>query len=480
MLIFIFYNIFVNILSFFIFDIFFEYNQNNFWVILHFNLLLSIIFYFYKNNFFSHITFILFLFSFYFFNLLGYFVNFFESIDNMRIISFAGELLVSKTSMLYSLKLLYIVILVLFITYILFYRLFYKNYICSHKRQFRTESIRIASISFYVMMFGSIFAFLKGIVLAWFVLKNGYLAMYLLENNAFYLNPIIDIFDGFFFLGACSYYATNIPPNPPKEKIISILLLVYSFIELLSGARRKFMSLALFIIWYKIKSANLNQSLIRKKFAIAISSLFIIFISFMAFVGKIRLGKAVDLPYVDFILDFLKKQNTTGRILALFFDYQKDIIPSYDGKLATLAPLRDFIANNSISRLFTEHIFYDRLQFMNIIKYLSMYISYMSFPLAFMTGGGLASNYIAELYFDGGILLVVAYNIALSIIFAYFEINIKKKWGLSLIFMYIYPTLLYLPRNPALSFLPMLLLPLIYILFMSVYINLTGRRSYEN
>ena len=122
------------------------------------------------------------------------------------------------------------------------------------------DSYYIKNIRFFskiIMIFGFFPAFLKVILTIIFVAKNGYLSLYLANSNA-YLNPILDLFDGFYIVGVFSYLATY----PTKKDSIKALLVfaIFSFLTIFTGSRGQFVVNTIFIVWYLVKTDVLNIS----------------------------------------------------------------------------------------------------------------------------------------------------------------------------------------------------------------------------
>lgn len=210
----------------------------------------------------------------------------------------------------------------------------------------------------------------------------------------------------------------------------------------------------IFLVYYPLRELNASKKgeWITKRFKrlliIGIPTL----ILFFSFWGFFRLSNNTE-SIGSMFISFFDAQGNSSKILA---ETIKHLHEFPENKNYTFGPLTDFFTNNFIfNGLFGKGMVYSGFtvdaalngnNFGNAISYL--YDSYH-----YLSGVGLGSCYMAELFVDYGYIGVVLINI----VYAFFMVKIPKVYSKNIIFatmslLFAYK-IIYAPRDSALAFL---------------------------
>lgn len=384
-----------------------------------------------------------------------------------------------------SLLLTYVALITFFGVYIIVNRFNKKYKIVFKKSKYKiNDSVyensaicKIKSLSKKLMIFGSIFAFIKLGNEIIFVLKNGYNAYYLSSS---YNIPFIDMFDGFYLIGFWGFLSTM--PSKKEFKKPVFIFLIYSFSTLLMGKRGIFITNILTLIWFLMKWDLLDKY--RKVIFTKTRMLTLLIVSFfilamMYQVNEIRSGYAISYDgnsVLEKALDTVESLGGTGKTLALALEYE-NALEIFDSENVLFNPIIRYIKNNAVIRIMGGgYTTIQNVEILNEVGTFSGMLTYLSNPIAFKNGGGVGSNYLAELYISYGWLSLILYNIMVGY-FLYKIDNINLiRWENRFLFIFIFNAFMFLPRSQAFEFVPQLVLPILVssiILFSSKNFNIS-------
>jgi hypothetical protein len=322
----------------------------------------------------------------------------------------------------------------------------------------------IRKICRWTMYFGGIFAFLKVGSQAVFSVMHGYISIYTV-TNAFYLNPVIDMFDGLYMIGFFGYLATF--PNIKQLKRPLFVFFVYIFLHLIIGTRGTLVVYFLFIIWYLMKRDMLKlqaKEIITRGRLIVIIILTLFAINFLYQYGYTRFGLQPDTYAIGKqILRFVETQGGSGHLVSLGLENKKyinDFIPDWR---IIFSPIYNFTMNNSLVRIFTGGIHGQSLNSLQTIGSFGSVLTYVTNPAAYLNGSGLGTSYIAELAVGGGVFGTILFNIFLGVLLYKLDNVNLDKWHKNTLLFNAYSILIYLPRQSALGIIPQMFLIFIFV-----------------
>ena len=275
-----------------------------------------------------------------------------------------------------------------------------------------TRFINIRLISKIIMILGGIAAFTKVCAKTLFVIQNGYLATYLATGDAFFQSPLIDLFDRFYYVGLFGYLATY--PSSLCMAAPLILFGIYNCMSLMTGARGELVINVFFITWYYMKRDIFlyKAPTIFTRKRIIILSFIVIFlvIPFLFDYGYSRNGNKVkDIGNIDRIISFFNTQGYTGRLVALGVQNQEEIFEHTSAPMIILAPIRNFIVNNSLIRIFTGGILGQNSENISSVGLFGNVITFVTKPSVYFSGGGLGTSFVSELAVSYGTIGIIIF-----------------------------------------------------------------------
>ena len=310
--------------------------------------------------------------------------------------------------------------------------------------------------SLVFMTLGGIAAFIKTGLKVIYVFMYGYLGTYVASGNALYQNPVIDLFDKFYLLGFYGFLATF--PTGKKLKIPMTIFIIYSFLNLMTGARGGAVINILFIIWYLSKRNDVLQI---KRHYLSMKKCFLLAVAaFIAFpllydYGITRVGGTVaDIGALDKILIFIQGQGGSGKLTALGLEYSENIYTYISSIMIVFAPIRSFLINNSIARIFTGGSLGQSVETLYKTGGFADVLTYVTNPSSYLNGSGIGTSYVAELTVAFGYVGVIAFSIFLGFILYYIDHLKFDNWITNVIFLNLFVSITYIPRHSTMGFIP--------------------------
>ena len=342
------------------------------------------------------------------------------------------------------------------------------------------ERLNIKMVRFYSLLFmylGAIPAFLQVISKVAFVFMYGYFATYLVKD-AFFQNPMLDMFDKFYFIGFLSYLASF--PCKNKLKLPVFLFLIYSILTLLTGTRGGLVVNMFFLIWYYMKRDEITgeKVVFTKKRLVFLGVFSIFFTLFMLEWANIRMGAGVwHANLFVKLVSFVNGQGISGKLVALGLE-QENIMLNYISRVRMIIyPVYNFLINNSLSRLFTGGILGQSLNTVIANPNYASVISYVANPAAYLNGFGLGTCYVAELATAFGVIGVIVFNYLLGRIFNKIDNISVTGWEKNFLLFNAFTVFIYIPRYAAFGIIPQSFFPLLYTAMMFLLCGLPKKQK---
>ncbi len=274
------------------------------------------------------------------------------------------------------------------------------------KNSFYSDNIfsikRVQKISFLIFVFASVIELLFSIPKMVYSMTNGYMALYTEYVGSSMLTRLSFIASAAFFIGLAA--------KPSKKKVIaySIIGLINPIIVFLQGERSTIVTYVIFLIYYYFTYNNLmyktNKSDIKKtiKLVFLISGVLIVILPFLYRYGFYRINMQSEIQKGSGIINFFDSQGGSFRVLGAAVKY-KGTLPQKWYSLGSIIDRFSDIAyyGQNELRATMSHSFAD------IITYKEEQWSYLS-------GYGMGSSYIAEIFYDFGMLGVIIVNFLLG------------------------------------------------------------------
>lgn len=310
-------------------------------------------------------------------------------------------------------------------------------------RQF--ETIILKKIAIIGIIITIIPYYLVGIYKGIFVLQHSYLEYYTSYSSSLpsIVSDLGELFALFFFL----YLATF--PTKKEARPIILLYIGYGFISLISGRRIALgMALMFVLAYYLMRNASDNNEkwIKRGHVILAIVLVPILIVALYMFKYLRYQESVVGNGKIDMFFRFFYQQGTSINIIK-FQKYLEPCSIKYTSLYYTLKFFRRFTKYFSGFQFSWYSARNSNTAFNT--NCLADYIYYRINPRGFKKGLGLGDCYLADLYNDGGYILVIVgsilYGILLCKLFNFFK---KSVWN-KLIALMILEQFFILPRYGA-------------------------------
>lgn len=263
------------------------------------------------------------------------------------------------------------------------------------------------------------------------VLTYGYHGFYTgLEQSS--LERLIEFISYKLFILGLSFYLVA-PLTNKKFLKISLLMILVSAVYLFLGKRAEFGITIMFILWYWLsyQRHSLTQGTFKLKRKTKIILILLIpgLILSMQYVGKIRGGQVSNNLHV---VSSVVEQGVSGIILPYYIDYIKEL-PSHSAPYI-FAPIIDRMERGGQS-----------FETIKSTNYLSHHLTYTLDKKAYLSGEGLGTSFIVELY-SISVLLVIIGMFILGYFISIYE-NHKHRPSFKFASYMVMTTLFFLPRG---------------------------------
>lgn len=357
--------------------------------------------------------------------------------------------------MLHTLSSLYLSLLLVLLGAV-FYDLFYKEKGYTITRDnlnvnsFIYNIRFVSKILFYISFIFSIVVLMEKVI---FVQSNSYLALYTdyTSNLPFLFYKIADANILLLYI----YLATL--PKKSEAKMLIVLYILSLLTSILTGVRGEFVFGLLVLLIYAIfrdkKYSDIDVKWISKPIKVLMIVAMPFLIVFLSLYNVIRIDGEVEyINLLNEIFNFFEAQGGSVNVIS----YGK----LYDGNLPdsnlsyTFGPIINYFTNGTVANILTgaEPIRGNTIQAALFGNNFAQTISYLVNPNYFVSGWGLGSQYIAEVFADFGYIGLIIFNFLLGCLLVWVPTVLFKRWWTMVLGLQISSSLFYLPRGSALSF----------------------------
>ncbi|MBR0195474.1 MAG: O-antigen polysaccharide polymerase Wzy family protein [Paludibacteraceae bacterium] len=305
-----------------------------------------------------------------------------------------------------------------------------------------------------------------------FVIQNGYFEMYAEFDSQMpgVVHKLASLYKPLLFLFLATF---------PDKREARIPLLFYFVVELLSlgtGSRTVFMLALLFLIFYLMLRNRISPDdpwLTRKHMLVILAGAPILLVG-MFLIDFIRAGREmINGELFDMFVNFFYQQGTSAQVIGLSYE-MNDILGN---RIFSFGQIIDNFNKNFVFQLMGTAVEY-RPQTEEMAMYghsLSNTISYYQMYNSFLSGVGLGTSYIAEVWHDFGYIGLILWNMLYGIVLAYIPRWAEKGLWPCAFGLIMLTDILYAPRGHAGAFLNVFLS--VTILFTFLFIHLLAKHS---
>ena len=284
-----------------------------------------------------------------------------------------------------------------------------------------------------------------------FVFNNGYFELYADFESRLpsIIHKLSSLYTPLFML----YLATF----PTKQEARGALWLYFliALLSLTTGSRTAFMLTLVFLLFYFClrNVVNPEEPWLSRKAVIAIICVIPLLLAGMFMIDFIRAEREMeDAGIADMFINFFYQQGTSAQVIGLTYE-MRDVLD--DGRIFSFGQIIDNFNKNIIFKIMGTAVEY-RPQTEEMALYghsLANTLSNLHMHKSFLTGVGLGSSYIAEVWHDFGFIGLMLWNMMYGIIFArFFTWAQKGLWSCAFGLLMI-PEIIYSPRGHATAFL---------------------------
>ena len=280
-----------------------------------------------------------------------------------------------------------------------------------------------------------------------YVLANGYFSYYL-GYKSILPNFIVQLGD-FAPMGLCFFLATF--PSKEQCKWPIRIYILYAIIGFLVGQRGILVYNMVFIIgYYLYRNTHYNDDnttwISKKLLLIIILSIPFALVGLMAY-GYIREGNEVVYnSFGDTIVSFFVNIGSSSMCIKYGYMY-KPQIPGF--KLYSFGNLLNYLKYSPLFSWFNgiNQVPMHTAEYALQANNLDAFLSYISMPSRYLSGQGMGSSFIAELYVDFGMIGIALGSFFYGYLFKKISAMDKEKWILTSCQLYILLTLMKTPRG---------------------------------
>ena len=228
----------------------------------------------------------------------------------------------------------------------------------------------------------------------------GYLGSYA-ENNAVTSN-ILGYFTSFTLIALSIYLATL----PTKKKSIFVIICyeIYGILTMLTGRRYTFIAISMFSLTYIVYRNRREGRWISKRIGVYILLAVPVVLFIMNYIDAIRAGNTnKNSNLIGTLVNFFDQQGGSINVIKRVLYYEKQL---RDMNYTSFSNARSVFLENAILRkMFNIHV-YAGNSIENALHghFLSHRLSYYEYGYLYLTGHGVGSCYIAELFHDFGVI----------------------------------------------------------------------------
>lgn len=246
-------------------------------------------------------------------------------------------------------------------------------------------------------------------------------------------------------------------PNQKEIKSVIFCFILVSVLFWFTGQRSTTILNLFIIIMYYVKrdceaKTNQEERWIKKHYILYALILFPILLSVSYWYSFVRSGQIIPTySIMEGVQGFFESQGMSKTIITEGYD-KANFFPGAK-IMYFLSPIINFFTQNRIVMMLTKGS--------SLIPYtvdyaLSGYnfgatLSYLILGNSYLSGAGLGSSYIAEVYFAFGYFSIFIFSYFIGIVIKKLECLLSFKWQLSIFALLCYKYLLFMPRDNALG-----------------------------
>jgi oligosaccharide repeat unit polymerase len=353
--------------------------------------------YFHIINIF-HFTFFVFLYG----QIVGHFIGIFDITEYRSLIHTNFEIsTIIETILIISLSLLFFN--------------FFSIYTIPRKLKKITTNIEYVKLGKSLILFNFPIVFYKYILEYYFILKNGYTSFFLgAAREIDFFIPFIDLFSNLFFLGYLIFIAGA--PDLKTFRKFTYIFLFIMILDSLKGSRSTVMFPILFYFWYLSERYGVDSRKQFKKISIFFICAFIL--SFIYIQQRSGLKNKMD---VLTLVKSIPQAATSTELLNLYIENKEYLPKTQVGYIFSpiIFPYY-YILNREILQSGQN---YDAVKLRGSLNHSLTYFLNADY---YLSGGGLGSSYIVEMY-EFGYFGVLFFSALLSLLmgFLYSGSNVR-------------------------------------------------------
>lgn len=309
---------------------------------------------------------------------------------------------------------------------------------------------KTSKVFFYVTFVIAFIVLLERVI---FVQQNGYIALYLDYVSKI---PIIFKKTSISYTTFLYIYLATIPLKKDAKPVI-ILQLVYLGVSVLTGVRGTLVVglfvLIIYGIFRDVAFKDYDEKWLGKNEKIVIVAGLPFFLAFLSAYSVIRVGGEIkDFSLVGEFINFFKSQGGSVQVIS-FCKLYENFLPSTNTSY-TFSPIINYFTIGSIAKIFTGLApLTDKIDVALYGNNLGATITYLVNPQYYLAGGGMGTQYIAELYADFGYFGLTIFNFIFGALLSIIFSSTYKKWWLFAIALLMCNAIMDMPRNFALTWL---------------------------
>lgn len=264
-------------------------------------------------------------------------------------------------------------------------------------------------------------------------------------------------------------------PSKKELKLPIILYILVLVLSLLSGVRGDMMYPLVVLFMYLLfrdyissESFQLKEKFLTKKLKLAIVIILPFLLIFLSLFANIRLGNKIESTgLIKDLSGFFIQQGGSYNVIGYVKEY-KDVLPSTNISY-TFGPFLDRLEPLQSNYLEPDPKSYEAVYGNNLGATITWFVD----PYYYYNGGGLGSQYIAELYADFGYVGVVFFSFILGIVMSKAIFFSIKNWILCVLFASSIRVIIEMPRSFYLNFVQNILSiwNIIFLLILNTYVN---------
>lgn len=287
---------------------------------------------------------------------------------------------------------------------------------------------------------------------AMFVFQNGYFAMYAEFDSQLpgIIHKLASLYVPLLYL-----FLATLPSKSEARFHISLYITI-AIISLATGGRTTFMLALVFIFFYYVLRNFISPEdpwLSRKAIIIIVIAIPLL-LSGMFLIDFVRADKEMEEEgsVFNLLVNFFYQQGTSCQVIGLTYQMQPILD---DGRIFSFGQIIDNYNKNFVFQLMGTAVEY-RPQTEEMAQYghsLANTLTYYTKYKSFLSGVGLGTSYIAEVWHDFGYIGLILWNIMYGVIFAKLYQWIQKGLWACAFGLIIIPDIIYAPRGQAAAFL---------------------------